>query len=266
MSGRLGKNFSILLAGSLVLVLIYSQLHFIFSYCNRLEDVEEHIVAQFENGSYDVVHEETIRALKEENLQLKAQLAKLEQATSVKSVQSDSIVPKNNGTLSKEGRVRSELRAMSYDLEKGNVRYHSGESVCSSLPLSLPSVESLWYENLDAFFRKTQHRRDPDWEFKNFTSLLLDYIPPHVMKKSITSMPPHSAMRRVMKIIQKRRLYFDSANDGGNKAEAPPPLKVLVMGGSVTMVCEIIYLYIYCVPAQKLNIIGSNVSRKSSEF
>lgn len=231
-----------------MLVLIYSQLHFIFSYCNRLEDVEEHIVAQFENGSLDVVHEETIRALKIQNLQLKAQLAELEktiQELPVKSLPSDSIVRKNNGTLltnsSKEGSIKSELRAIPYDLEKGNVRYHSGESVCSSLPLSLPSVESLWYENLDAFFRKTQHRRDPDWEFKNFTSLLLDYIPPHVMKKSITSMPPHSAVRRVMEIIQKRRLYFDNANDEGNKGEAPPPLKVLVMGGSVTMVCEIIF-------------------------
>ena len=117
---------------------------------------------------------------------------------------------------------------------------HPQTSVCRNLPLALPSPETIWMENIGAIFRKSKHRRDPDWDFKEFTALLMNLITPSILKKSIKSHPSRNAIRQVLDIVQRRHDYFVKLRPHSHQApselvDMPPPLKILVMGGSVSL-------------------------------
>ena len=115
-----------------------------------------------------------------------------------------------------------------------DLKLHPDNSVCRSLPLSMPSAETIWMENIGSIFEKSRHPRDhPEWDFKNFMSALLNTLPPSLLRKSVKTLPSPDSMRKVIDIVQRRKEFFER---GGDKDDprAPQKLKVLVMGGSVT--------------------------------
>lgn len=145
------------------------------------------------------------------------------------------ILDGDGGINNEEHNPTAYLQVDSLPIQPGGKKIHSEDSVCRGMPLALPSSETIWMENIGAIFRQSKHRRDPDWNFKEFTTLLMNLLPPSTLRKSIKTPPSQDAMRNILGIVQKRRDYFASHDVQKDDNNAPPPLKVLVMGGSVTM-------------------------------
>uniref|UniRef100_A0A7S2JWF6 Uncharacterized protein n=1 Tax=Leptocylindrus danicus TaxID=163516 RepID=A0A7S2JWF6_9STRA len=138
--------------------------------------------------------------------------------------------PENTKTHNEE-----ELPGLEVGVFSGESGYHSEDSVCHSLPLSLPSVETLWMKNIGTLFKESKHRRDPDWEMKEWTVKMMEMLTTRQLGRSIKTTPSPDDVRRVMKILQERRKYFLIPEANRDDSIAPPPkLKILVMGGSVT--------------------------------
>ena len=99
--------------------------------------------------------------------------------------------------------------------------------VCSLLSekLGVPfSVSYLWITHFLDILGASQHPEDPNFLHKNWMTSLLASLSPEMLQKGVRARPSAEAFQRVLDIVHKRILDPKSF----------PPLKVAVVGGSVT--------------------------------
>jgi hypothetical protein len=95
--------------------------------------------------------------------------------------------------------------------------------VKSSSP-SFPLAGALWTNHLDSILQASQHPLDTNYTMKEYTHNLLLDLSPSLLQRSLLSRPRPKHVERILNTVEKRRRYPDTA----------PPLKILVLGGSVT--------------------------------
>ena len=69
--------------------------------------------------------------------------------------------------------------------------------------------------------------------FEAWIALLLDILSPTQLLKSVKNLPKMDHLRPIVKKLQARRNYF-LKHGNFNGADVPPPVQMLVFGGSVT--------------------------------
>lgn len=111
--------------------------------------------------------------------------------------------------------------------------------ICHPLPPVLPPATTTWRNYLKDIIKHSLIVI-PGIKWKNFESwfeLLLDHLTPVHLLKSVKTLPNMKQFRRVVQILQARYKYL---NDKGTVEGGPPPLKILVFGGSITqgVVCR----------------------------
>ena len=135
--------------------------------------------------------------------------------------------------------------------------------LCSVLPEPTPTTLSLWSNHQANIFNSTQHAADTDYTFHDFTALLLHFMTPDRLQRSVKTLPlDWTPVERSLAVVQRRLDAIRAKADeyrskNGLGAADPIPdgawrsinddktlprrLNVLVMGGSVTMgvVCHI---------------------------
>ena len=116
---------------------------------------------------------------------------------------------------------------------------------------SVPTADSVWASQLERILAASQLKReDPSYAMRDFTAELLQVVSP-LLNRSVQTMPRDwSSVRRLLRIVERRWEYLHSSNSnnenqrqrGGAEdeqaaaegSETPRPLRVVVLGGSVT--------------------------------
>ena len=109
--------------------------------------------------------------------------------------------------------------------------------VCYPLPEILQSAPTIWREHWNDILEASLKVIGPLEDFKPWIALLLDHLSPVDLLKSVKSLPDMNHFRSIVKIVQARRNYMLS-HESLNTPDAPPKLKILVFGGSVTLVSK----------------------------
>lgn len=119
------------------------------------------------------------------------------------------------------------------------------EGVCSILPQSAyaPDASSIWNHHLADIHKSIRHPMDTDYVFHDLTASILYFLNPIRLQRSILAPPTDYAhVGRVLEVAYTRYRYLRDSDLKGqvNDDGAPPPLNILVMGGSVAMgvVCK----------------------------
>lgn len=88
----------------------------------------------------------------------------------------------------------------------------------------IPTTANIWSKNLKSILKASQHPMDKSFsEQTTLHNMLLD-LAPSILQKGLKVRPKHEEITRILDIVEHRRLNPDTA----------APLKILVMGGSVT--------------------------------
>ena len=183
--------------------------------------------------------------------------------------QKDNGVPDTTpNTPSESSNVEDTLRSQL--LQSFNTQHNKNNpktketDICSILPAPTPTTLSLWSTHLPHIFNATKHGADhPDYQFHDFTALLLHFMTPDRLQRSVKTLPlDWTSVERSLDVVFRRLKAIQMEVDlfrekNGLKAEEPLPdnalkninsnrklprkLNILVMGGSVTMgvVCHI---------------------------
>mmetsp|Transcript_44225 Transcript_44225/g.134659 ORF Transcript_44225/g.134659 Transcript_44225/m.134659 type:complete len:699 (-) Transcript_44225:20-2116(-) len=117
-----------------------------------------------------------------------------------------------------------------------------GGGVCSLMSHPAPAASSLWNNHLADIHRSIRHPEDGRYAYHDLTASLLHFLTPIRLQKSISAPPVNYAhVGRVLDVAYKRYWYIRENTQGDmafktiNDAKAPPPVNILVMGGSVTL-------------------------------
>ncbi|KAL7435777.1 hypothetical protein ACHAXH_004180 [Discostella pseudostelligera] len=139
----------------------------------------------------------------------------------------------------------------------------NNDNICSILSQPTPSILSLWSSHLPQIFNATRHSADKDFTFHDFTALLLHFMTPDRLQRSVKTLPlDWTPVGRGLDIIHRRLTsIFDQVHAYqhqhnlnvddeipteemkriNSNPNHPRKLNILVMGGSVTMgvVCHV---------------------------
>jgi len=122
------------------------------------------------------------------------------------------------------------------DEEKNNISIRSEDDLCYPLPQKIPHVTTMWKQHMQSIFESLHHPHDRSWKLHDWNAMLLYRISPLHLMKSIKTLPSMDSIGRILQIVQHRRRYLlQNPLAKQRDQDAPPPLKVLVMGGSVTL-------------------------------
>ena len=125
----------------------------------------------------------------------------------------------------------------------GNAIGSDPSEVCDLLPAPFPSAASLWSSHLERIHEASRHESDPEYKHHDFVALLLHYMTGTRLERSIDTIPmDFGHVGRVLEVGYRRWSYFRGrpGADASKDPDAPRPLHVLVMGGSVAagVVCH----------------------------
>lgn len=133
------------------------------------------------------------------------------------------------------------------------------DDICSIvLPKPTPTTLSLWAHHIPHILNASQHFADfKDFKFHDFTALLLHFMTPDRLQRSVKSLPlDWTPVERGLGVIQRRLNFLQTEMDRYRKAnnmqrhemippevmkeinanpDSPRKLNLLIMGGSVTM-------------------------------
>eukprot|EP00586_Coscinodiscus_wailesii_P018257 CAMPEP_0172493530 /NCGR_PEP_ID=MMETSP1066-20121228/24978_1 /TAXON_ID=671091 /ORGANISM="Coscinodiscus wailesii, Strain CCMP2513" /LENGTH=731 /DNA_ID=CAMNT_0013263741 /DNA_START=75 /DNA_END=2270 /DNA_ORIENTATION=- len=114
----------------------------------------------------------------------------------------------------------------------------SQSPICQKIPLlsrqPTPSTSSLWSSHLSHIFASSRHPRDDSFLFHDFTAVLLHLLSPLRLSRSVKTLPRHSDVGHAVEKLIARYDYLQN-KDKRKKKDVVPPLRILVMGGSVTL-------------------------------
>ena len=143
---------------------------------------------------------------------------------------------------------------------------NNDDGVCEMMQSTMESLDGsmatannaifMWYyyiekiidvtqKQLPSIFTKDNEKltKDEKLMFRKWIMEMMPYLTPQVFMKSVKHMPQTNDMKRIFVILEKRIKWFiNSGGNSGNRGkDIPPPLKILVMGGSVTKghFCEV---------------------------
>ena len=165
---------------------------------------------------------------------------------------------------SMESALREKLQqSFNKQYEKMHTNNGHNNDLCSILPQPTPTTLSLWSHHLSHIFNATKHSADAEYQFHDFTALLLHFMTPDRLQRSVKTLPlDWTPVERSLDVIYRRlqsiQVEVDAYREkNGLKSKDPIPpdvmkninsnpklprkLNILVMGGSVTMgvVCHI---------------------------
>eukprot|EP00581_Thalassiosira_minuscula_P005979 CAMPEP_0183735836 /NCGR_PEP_ID=MMETSP0737-20130205/47727_1 /TAXON_ID=385413 /ORGANISM="Thalassiosira miniscula, Strain CCMP1093" /LENGTH=767 /DNA_ID=CAMNT_0025969687 /DNA_START=103 /DNA_END=2406 /DNA_ORIENTATION=+ len=142
---------------------------------------------------------------------------------------------------------------------KNNNENNDDGGLCSILPKPTPTTLTLWSHHLPHVFNASQHPADhnPEFVFHDFTALLLHFMTPDRLQRSVKSLPlDWTPVERSLDILYRRLKSIRVEVDAYRKKKYlrmnepipekvmqtinanpnhPRKLHVVVMGGSVTM-------------------------------
>jgi hypothetical protein len=107
----------------------------------------------------------------------------------------------------------------------------SNDGICGVLGNQSPT--SLWAKNVLSILRASQSPLDTNYVFQNPTAQVLKIITPRLHNSMKSSPRNWKAMEHVIETTNRRLAYLKAKREG-RLAEEVRPLKILVMGGSVT--------------------------------
>jgi len=97
---------------------------------------------------------------------------------------------------------------------------------CSLLndKLASQTPSQWWTTHFDDILNASQHPQDPNGVYRDWTLQLLATLTPEMLQRGIQARPSNHAFKRITRVLHKR--FTDPLHS--------PPLKVVVLGGSVT--------------------------------
>ncbi len=105
------------------------------------------------------------------------------------------------------------------------------DNICEILGNQSPA--SLWARNVRSILRASQSPHDVDYKLLNPTAQVLRLITPRLHSGLKSTPRDWQALQNVIETTNRRLAYLNAKNEGHSIKE-PRPLKILVMGGSVT--------------------------------
>jgi lysophospholipase L1-like esterase len=108
--------------------------------------------------------------------------------------------------------------------------------ICAMLATPFaPSAGSLWMNNLDRIHKASRLSEDIDFSFSDLTAQLLQMISPRLPMSVKSQTRERTLVDSIMKKFFARHQYLKKQGDhGAALSPLPPPIRILVMGGSVT--------------------------------
>jgi len=103
---------------------------------------------------------------------------------------------------------------------------HNNSTFCSLVKDTLAShtPSQWWMTHFDDILNASQHPQDPNGVYRNWTLKLLASLTPEMLQRGVRDRPSNHAFQRITHVLHKR--ITDPLHS--------PPLKVVVLGGSVT--------------------------------
>jgi hypothetical protein len=140
------------------------------------------------------------------------------------------LVMRDSGHLARRTQVASQWRLKASDVVVGfrgvsSIDDSINDDFCSLVHSKLTRTPSNWWTThfLD-IVAASQQAQDPNYIYKNWTMSLLASLTPEMLQKGIRNHPSAYSLGQILDIVHKRIL------DPGSS----PPLKIAVVGGSVT--------------------------------
>ena len=115
------------------------------------------------------------------------------------------------------------------------VEEHALTGICSMIGPSASALH-IWNQNLDEIFNASQHSDDEKFIWHDFTAKLLYFVTPR-LQNSVQNLPKDwDKIGNILEIIFERMKYLreKEKNNEEHKGKEPRPLRILIMGGSVS--------------------------------
>ena len=140
---------------------------------------------------------------------------------------------------------RFEIRSC---FEKTAKKVNHNKSIQTSIEVDFcnsydsPKALQLWHENIDTILKISQKQsislfRDVSMaeniEIQNWIKEMMLYLDPQRLLKSVKNVPT-GKMQPILDVLKRRKEWAVLSPEQKKNVSEPPPLKILVMGGSVT--------------------------------
>ena len=138
--------------------------------------------------------------------------------------------------------------------ESNNTRVHNSAEICRELPHPVPDATYLWNQHLADIHQSMRHGQDDGYVFHDLTAHILHLLTPIRLQRSrLTPPTDYKHVGRILDKAYKRYMYYKqhkaptqrrqtAAGDeqryeriDDRDGNAPSPVNILVMGGSVAM-------------------------------
>jgi len=136
-------------------------------------------------------------------------------------------------------------------LEEAGSSYFPENHACSvfgvgqgtNKPTTIPSAITLWREHLTTIFEASKHKNDKNFDYHDFTALLLHYMTPERLQSSVKALPSQQWDRvgDILDIAFKRWIWLQHQKKPDRNAtpdqneEEPRKVKILLSGASLSM-------------------------------
>ena len=108
----------------------------------------------------------------------------------------------------------------------------ANQSFCSLLRKKSPL--SLWADHVGSIFNASQHPLDRSYMLHDLTAQVLKTITPRLQLAPGTFPRDQESIQIIMKKLQNRFEYLNQEVSPENDSNPPPPVQIMVLGGSVT--------------------------------
>jgi lysophospholipase L1-like esterase len=177
----------------------------------------------------EITSRKLITELESKTIDLKFKLQQCQQS----AAEAVGLVAKTDSSLSNPNRTPSRLETS--NLVPTPTESNAGNNpVCAMLATPFaPSAGSLWMHNLDRIHKASRLPEDKDFSASDFTAQVLQMISPRLPMSVKSLTRERTLVDSIMKKAFARYQYLKQG-DHGAASSPPPPVRILVMGGSVT--------------------------------
>jgi hypothetical protein len=177
----------------------------------------------------EITSKNLITELESKTIELNVKL----QQCQLSAAEAVGLIAKTDLSLSNNTNQNSRLETET-SLPTASASNGGNNPICAMLATPFaPSAGSLWMHNLDRIHQASRLAQDKDFSASDFTAQVLHVISPRLPLSVKSQTRERSVLDSIMKKAFARYQYLKQGDDG-TASTPPPPVRIVVMGGSVT--------------------------------